>query len=202
MPFIELLWLLDEELHILLPMPQSRLTQFFGAVRDGLGDAPAVCPGYHDGSSDDDVPMVIERRATGASAGFARSSDGRVLVTAKRSRYEDEAEECSDVEFVSSESDSFVVDDADHESNDEKTDEEEVVENDNEQSVEDEDDEDAASDVEYEDGDDVALSGRRRTAVAKACAALRNRRRFKASQNTCRLCADMRVVLSHLLGLK
>jgi len=92
-------------------MPQTQLNQFFGAVREGLGDASAVCSRDHDDSSDDDAPMVIERRATGASAGFSRSSDGRVLVTAKRSRYEGEAEECSYVEFVSSESDSFVVDD-------------------------------------------------------------------------------------------
>jgi hypothetical protein len=52
-----------------------------------------------------------------------------------------------------------------------------------------------------EHGDD-AHTGRRRIAVSEACAALRNRRRFKASQNTCPLCADLRVVLSHLLGLE
>jgi hypothetical protein len=52
-----------------------------------------------------------------------------------------------------------------------------------------------------EHGDD-AHTGRRRIAVSEACAALRNRRRFTASQNNCPLCADLRVVLSHLLGLE
>lgn len=92
-------------------MPQSQLTQFFGAVHDGPGKASAVSSRDQYDLSDDDAPMVIKRRATPASAVFAHSSDGRVLITAKRSRFEGEAEECSDVEYVSSGSDSFVVSD-------------------------------------------------------------------------------------------
>ena len=63
-------------------------------------------------------------------------------------------------------------------------------------------DEDDASDVEDAQYDDDAHTERRRAAVSEACAALRNRRSFKASRNTCPLCADLRVVLSHLLGLE
>jgi hypothetical protein len=38
--------------------------------------------------------------------------------------------------------------------------------------------------------------------VSLACASLRNRRHFRASQrSSCPLCADLKVVLGHLLGL-
>jgi hypothetical protein len=92
-------------------MPQSHLTQFFSATRDGSGTVSAISSHDLKVSSDDDAPMVINRRAPSASAGFTRRSDGRVLVIAKRSRYEGEAEESSGDEFVGSDSDSFVVSD-------------------------------------------------------------------------------------------
>lgn len=67
----------------------------------------------------------------------------------------------------------------------------------------DEDDEaDENSDEDDEDMNDDTDSDFKRFAISEACAALRNRRKFKASQNTCPLCADLRVVLGHLLGLK
>ncbi len=97
-------------------MSQSQLTQFFGAVRGGRGAAAVCSPRNNTAASDDvarsddDAPMVSSRHIKSAHAGFARS-DGRVLVTAKRSRYEGEASECSDVEDGSSASDSFVVSD-------------------------------------------------------------------------------------------
>jgi hypothetical protein len=87
--------------------------------------------------------------------------------------------------------------------------------------AEDDDDNDSGGEIESEESDgdaeeaedgdddeaddrvDVAhTTGRNCIAVSEACAALRNRRKFKVSQNTCPLCADMRVVLSHLLGLE
>ncbi len=38
--------------------------------------------------------------------------------------------------------------------------------------------------------------------ATETCAAMRNRRMWKAAQNTCPLCADLRTVLGHLLGLE
>ena len=58
------------------------------------------------------------------------------------------------------------------------------------------------SDEDDEDVTDDSDSDFKRIAISEACAALRNRRKFKASQNTCPLCADLRVVLGHLLGFK
>ena len=58
--------------------------------------------------------------------------------------------------------------------------------------------------IQYDDDDwitDESCSESDRDAVSAACSAIRNRRMFKASRNPCRLCADLRVVLSHLLGL-
>ena len=37
--------------------------------------------------------------------------------------------------------------------------------------------------------------------ATETCAAMRNRRTWKASQNSCPLCADLRIVLGHLHGL-
>lgn len=91
-------------------MPQSQLTQYYGAVRGGHLPG-AVLSSNCTAASDDDAPMVINPHIKTASAGFFRSSDGRVLVTAKRSRYEGEAEECSEDDEHSSALDSFIVSD-------------------------------------------------------------------------------------------
>ena len=89
----------------IIVMPQSQLSDFFGAVRNGSAHSSACLPrnavapkaSTAPGSvvvSDDDAPMVVARG------------------TAKRSRlYEGEAEECSDDDEVGSSSDSFVVSD-------------------------------------------------------------------------------------------
>jgi hypothetical protein len=91
----------------IIVMPQSQLSDFFGAVRNGSVLSSACFPRHAiapkasraPGSvvvSDDDAPMVVARG------------------TAKRSRlsqYEGEAEECSDDDEVGSSSDSFVVSD-------------------------------------------------------------------------------------------
>lgn len=76
----------------------------------------------------------------------------------------------------------------------------EAEESEAEESEADESDGDEADASDGEDAD--ARTERRRSAVSEACAALRNRRSFKAARNTCPLCADLRVVLTHLLGLE
>jgi hypothetical protein len=53
-----------------------------------------------------------------------------------------------------------------------------------------------------DDGDVDESDSAAAAEVSLACASLRNRRNFKASRRTsCALCADLRVVLGHLLGL-
>jgi hypothetical protein len=55
------------------------------------------------------------------------------------------------------------------------------------------DDDELESDASHDDTDGE---------VRLACAALRNRRTWRATErSSCPLCADMRTVLSHLLGL-
>lgn len=90
-------------------MPQSQLTQYYGAVRGGHHPG-AVLSSNCTVASDDDAPMVVNLHIKTAPAGFSRSTDGRVVVT-KRSRYEGEASECSELADDSSASDSFVVSD-------------------------------------------------------------------------------------------
>jgi hypothetical protein len=89
-------------------MQQSKIDRFY---------APSRCGGIRTGGSggdgvpsDDDAPMIPK--------GFCvtSASDSRVYHSAKRSKFEDEAEECSDVDDAStSASDSFVVSDHDSE---------------------------------------------------------------------------------------
>jgi hypothetical protein len=63
-------------------------------------------------------------------------------------------------------------------------------------------DEAEESDDNFIDDDEVDESDSDAAAMAtETFAALRNRRKWKSSQNTCPLCADLRIVLGHLLGL-
>jgi hypothetical protein len=89
-------------------MQQSTIDRFFGQSR-GCGISQGGSGGG-DMPSDDDAPMIPKGfRVTSAS-------DSRVYRTAKRSKFEEEAEECSDDDDASnSASDSFVVTDHDSE---------------------------------------------------------------------------------------
>lgn len=62
-------------------------------------------------------------------------------------------------------------------------------------------DEAEESDDDFIDDDDISEAADTMPELGAACAALRNRLCWKASQSSCALCADLRVVLSHLLGL-
>jgi hypothetical protein len=63
--------------------------------------------------------------------------------------------------------------------------------------------EDEAEESEFADfiNDKVSEESDTVPELGAAVAALRNRRSWKASQSSCALCNDLRVVISHLLGL-
>jgi hypothetical protein len=58
------------------------------------------------------------------------------------------------------------------------------------------------SDNDFIDDDEPSDSSSTRHELHAAVKAVRNRRSWKASQSNCALCADIRVVLCHLLGLE
>ena len=84
-------------------MAQSKIDHFFGQSR---GNANTKGVGIGGGApSDDDAPMI--------PPGFRIIAASDILAhrSAKRSKFEGEAEECSDDDDASSASDSFVVSD-------------------------------------------------------------------------------------------
>lgn len=84
-------------------MAQSKIDHFFGPSRGNTNTkGVGVGGGAH---SDDDEPMI--------PSGFriTAASDIHAQRSAKRSKFEGEAEECSECEYGSSASDSFVVSD-------------------------------------------------------------------------------------------